>query len=160
MKISFKSHTWKWKHVCVKNITYSFHEIWWSLSFFCTREKKKSFLWKFSQFHYIMSMKKKIPLWKYLKMRPWKIWNAREKVLKNARESHITFLKKIKKRQKTAFTGTFYFHGKKKVSKVGKRPDNLFLEVGKNIEKRNNNLYNLKFQILTNPRKNVKSMKT
>ena len=105
-------------------------------------------------------MKKKIPLWKYLKMRPWKIWNAREKVLKNVRESHLTFREKSQKKAENGFHGHFLFSRKKKVSKVGKRHDNLFLEVGKNIEKRNNNLYYLKFQILTNPRKNVKSMKT
>ena len=116
VKISFKSHTWKWKHVCVKNITYSFHEIWWSLSFFCTREKKKSFLWKFPQFHYIMSMKKKIPLWKFLKMRPWKIWNAREKVLKNVRESHITFREKNQKKAENGFHGHFLFSRKKKIA--------------------------------------------
>ena len=68
-------------------------------------------------------------------------------------------MKKLKKRQKTAFTGTFYFHGKKNATKVGKRHDNMFLEVSKNLEKRNNNWYYLKFQILTKPRKNVKSMK-
>ena len=68
--------------------------------------------------------------------------------------------KKSRKKAENGFLGPFYFHEKKNATKIGKRHDNMFLEVGKNIEKRNHNLYYLKFQILTNPRKNVKSMKT
>ena len=93
-------------------------------------------------------------------MRPWKNWNAREKVLKNVRESHLTFREKSRKKAENGFLGHFLFSRKNNATKVGKRHDNMFLEVGKNIEKRNHNLYYLKFQILTNPRKNVKSMKT
>ena len=68
--------------------------------------------------------------------------------------------KKSKKGRKRLSRALFIFTGKKNATKVGKRHDNMFLEVGKNIEKRNHNWYYLKFQILTNPRKNVKSMKT
>ena len=67
--------------------------------------------------------------------------------------------KKSKKGRKRLSRALFIFT-KKNATKLGKRHDNMFLEVGKNIEKRNHNLYYLKFQILTNLRKNVKSMKT
>ena len=60
---------------------------------------------------------KKIPLWKYLKMRPWKIGNAREKVLKNVRESHITFREKNQKKAENGFHGHFLFSRKKKFPK-------------------------------------------
>ena len=75
------------------------------------------------------------------------------------RESPLTFREKSRKKAENGFLGHFLFSRKNNATKVGKRYDNMFLEVGKNIGKRNNNLFYLKFQILTNPRKNVKSMK-
>ena len=81
-------------------------------------------------------------------------------MLKNVRESHLTFREKSRKKAENGFLGHFLFSRKNNATKVGKRHDNMFLEVGKNIEKRNHNLYYLKFQNFTNPRKNVKSMKT
>ena len=43
-----------------------------------------------------------------------KIGNAREKILKSAREMQKVTVKKTQKEPKMAFTGTFDFHGKKK----------------------------------------------
>ena len=43
-----------------------------------------------------------------------KIWNAREKILKSAREMQKVTVKKTQKEPKMAFTGTFDFHGEKK----------------------------------------------
>ena len=112
VKISFKSHTWKWKIVCVKNVTYSFHEIWWNLSFFVP-VKKMSSVKKYKNFAISL---------------PWKRKSTREKILKYVRENfwvplkikqkvcvkaNFPLVKQVKTRPKIAFTGTFDFHWKK-----------------------------------------------
>ena len=89
----------------------------WNLAkftFFCTREKKILFRENYQNFAILF---------------PWKRKSIREKIQKCVRENFrlpvkmlekvcvkATFpsVKKIKKRPKIAFTGTFDFHGKKK----------------------------------------------
>ena len=63
VKISSKSHTWKWKWVCVKNITNSFHEIWWIWPFFVP-VKKKALRENYRKFLISFPWKKKTHQWK------------------------------------------------------------------------------------------------
>ena len=98
--------------MCVKNITNSFHEIWWIWPFFIP-VKKKSCVKIIENFTFPSREKKTHP-WKNPKKCPWKLSTASEKFEKSVRESHFPSVKKVEKRPKKAFTGTFNFHGKKK----------------------------------------------
>ena len=132
VKFIFFLYPWKEKIVSVKIITISLYPV---------QEKENPPL-KISK---NASVKKLECPWKSVKKCAWKPLNVSWKKSKKGRKR---------------LSRAFLFSRKKNATKVGKRHDNMFLEVGKNIEKRNHNLYYLKFQILTNPRKNVKSMKT
>ena len=132
MKFIFFLYPWKEKVVSVKILTISLYHV----------HEKENPPVKISK---NASVKNLECPWKSVKKCAWK--------------PHNVSWKKSKKGRRRLSRALFIFT-KKKSFQRGKRHDNLFLEVGKNIEKRNNNLYNLKFQILTNPRKNVKSMKT
>ena len=81
---------------------------------FCTREKKKPSVKIFEKWSFLSREKKKTHPWKNPKKCPWKLSTAREKFEKSVRESHFPSVKKVEKRPKKAFTGTFDFHGKKK----------------------------------------------
>ena len=61
-----------------------------------------------------LPVKKKNHPWKNPNKCPWKLSTACEKFEKSVRESHFPSVKKVEKRQKKAFTGTFDFDGKKK----------------------------------------------
>ena len=56
----------------------------------------------------------KIHPWKNQKMRPWKLWSAREKVEKSVRESDFSFREKSQKKAKKGFHGHFWFSREKK----------------------------------------------
>ena len=124
VKFIFFLYPWKEKIVSVKIITISLYPV---------QEKENPPL-KISK---NASVKKLECPWKSVKKCAWKPLNVSWKKSKKGR-----------KRLSRAF---LFSRKKKKATKVGKRHDNMFLEVGKNIEKRNHNLYYLKFQILTNP---------
>ena len=99
---------------CVReNITYSFREIWWNLSFFVP-VKKNCLPWKISKFRYFLPVKMKIHPWKNPTMRPWKLLTARENLAKSVRESHFSFREKSPKKAENGFHGHFWFSREKK----------------------------------------------